>query len=165
MLLITRMLWYLRRHLYSKVAFTILEMLLVIAILGTLAAIVIPVYGEYVDEARKVRAMVEIRTIETLIERYERAHGDLPVSLDVIEELTLEDPWGTPYQYLKIRGSRRGHAQGARKDKFMVPLNTDYDLYSMGKDHDSRPPLSAAKSWDDIIRAADGEYVGVASEF
>jgi general secretion pathway protein G len=52
-----------------------------------------------------------------------------------------------------------------RKDRFLVPLNSDYDLYSMGKDGDSRPPLTAQMSRDDIVRASDGAFVGLASDF
>ena len=159
--------WYWREHPGRTVAFTIIEMLLVMALLMTLAAIVMPMYSTYVDEARMLRAMTEVHTIETFIERYERNHGDLPASLDALEDEMQDDPWGTPYQYLKIRGEEiKGKApQGARRDKFLVPLNTDYDLYSMGKDGDSRPPLTAKVSRDDIVRAADGEYVGLASGY
>ncbi len=59
----------------------------------------------------------------------------------------------------------RGHPSGARKDRFLVPINCDYDLYSMGPDGETTAPLTAKKSRDDIIRANDGAYVGPASEF
>ena len=55
-----------------------------------------------------------------------------------------------------------GHA---RKDRFLVPINSDFDLYSMGKDGQSVSPLTAQKSHDDIIRANDGGYYGLASNF
>jgi general secretion pathway protein G len=53
----------------------------------------------------------------------------------------------------------------ARKDRFLVPLNTDYDLYSDGPDGKTASPITAAPSQDDIIRASDGSYVGVAADF
>jgi len=53
----------------------------------------------------------------------------------------------------------------ARKDKFLVPLNSTYDLYSKGKDGQSKLPLTAKASKDDIIRASDGAFIGLASEF
>ena len=53
----------------------------------------------------------------------------------------------------------------ARKDRFLVPINSDYDLYSMGPDGGSVPPLTAALSRDDIIRANNGDYFGLASGF
>ncbi|MEW6683930.1 MAG: hypothetical protein AB1451_13595 [Nitrospirota bacterium] len=53
----------------------------------------------------------------------------------------------------------------ARKDQFLVPLNSTYDLYSMGPDGDSKPPLKAKMSQDDIIRANDGQYIGLAADY
>ncbi len=52
-----------------------------------------------------------------------------------------------------------------RKDRFLHPINSDYDLYSMGKDGESVEPLTAKKSHDDVIRANDGGFVGLAVEF
>jgi general secretion pathway protein G len=47
-----------------------------------------------------------------------------------------------------------------RKDRNLVPINSDYDLYSLGPDGETRPPLTAGPSRDDIARAADGSFVG-----
>jgi general secretion pathway protein G len=58
-----------------------------------------------------------------------------------------------------------GSSSQPRKDRFLVPINSDYDLYSMGPDGASAPPLTAKASHDDIIRASDGAYVGVAENF
>jgi len=52
-----------------------------------------------------------------------------------------------------------------RKDRFLTPINSDYDLYSMGPDGESNEPLTVPVSRDDIIRASDGAYVGVAENF
>jgi general secretion pathway protein G len=46
-----------------------------------------------------------------------------------------------------------------------VPLNSDYDLYSSGPDGESRSPLTAAPSRDDIVRANNGGYIGLAGEY
>ena len=53
----------------------------------------------------------------------------------------------------------------ARKDGNLVPINTNYDLCSFGKDGKSKAPLRAKDSHDDIIYANDGSYIGPASEF
>ena len=50
-------------------------------------------------------------------------------------------------------------------DKFLVPLNGDYDLYSMGADGETKKTLSAPASYDDVIRALNGGYIGLASNF
>lgn len=64
-------------------------------------------------------------------------------------------------------GSGTGNADRGkpRKDRFLHPINSDYDLYSMGKDGESVEPLTAKKSHDDVIRANDGQFVGLATEF
>jgi general secretion pathway protein G len=46
-----------------------------------------------------------------------------------------------------------------------VPINTDFDLYSKGADGDSVAALTAAKSRDDVVRAANGAFIGLASHF
>jgi general secretion pathway protein G len=53
----------------------------------------------------------------------------------------------------------------ARKDRFQVPINSDFDLYSMGPDGQSMPTLNAPVSRDDILRANDGAFYGIAEEF
>jgi general secretion pathway protein G len=47
----------------------------------------------------------------------------------------------------------------------LVPVNSDYDLYSMGPDGDSKPPFTAKASRDDIVRASNGSWIGPVSEF
>ncbi|MGD9272343.1 MAG: hypothetical protein PVH08_14815, partial [Syntrophobacterales bacterium] len=55
-------------------------------------------------------------------------------------------------------------AKGKGKGKGS-PLNSDYDLYSMGTDGMSAPALTNDVSQDDIIRADDGAYTGLAAEY
>jgi general secretion pathway protein G len=52
-----------------------------------------------------------------------------------------------------------------RKDRFLVPINTFFDLYSMGKDGQSVSPLTAQASRDDVIWANDGAFIGRASDY
>lgn len=143
--------------------FTLIELLIVMAILMTLSAIAISRTLAAVDRARYARAVSEIRSLEREILAYQVRTDNLPANLDAIGRGNLLDPWGNPYQYLNfdlVKGKGP-----MRKDRFLVPLNTEYDLYSMGKDGTSRPPLTAKASWDDIIRANDGGFVGLASEY
>ena len=46
-----------------------------------------------------------------------------------------------------------------------MPINTDFDLYSMGPDGKSVAPLTAAFSQDDVVRANDGSFIGVAKDY
>lgn len=52
-----------------------------------------------------------------------------------------------------------------RKDRNLVPINSFFDLYSMGKDGQSRPPLTAPVSQDDVIYANDGAFIGLAEDY
>ena len=52
-----------------------------------------------------------------------------------------------------------------RKDKNLHQLNTDFDLYSSGKDRDSKRPLNAKASRDDIMRANNGAFIGLAEDY
>ena len=47
----------------------------------------------------------------------------------------------------------------------MVPVNSDYDLYSMGADGDSQTPFTAEASQDDIVRCGNGSYIGLVSNY
>lgn len=148
--------------------FMIIELVIVFAIIGTLAAIAIPAYAKYRYKAQLAMVITEIRILEKEIENYAAEHGEFPDSLADINMDLIEDAWGNSYRYLKIDGedlNSSGKDQQMRKDHFMVPVNSDYDLYSMGPDGRSKAPFTAKDSRDDIVRANDGKYVGLASEY
>jgi len=143
--------------------FTLVELLIVIAILGTLSGIAIPLYNYQIEKARIIRAIAEIRILEKEITLYEIDSRDLPDKLKDIGRKGFLDPWGKKYKYLNF-ANVKGKGK-MRKDRFLVPLNSDFDLCSKGRDGKSKPNLAAKVSYDDIIRANDGEYVGIASEY
>ncbi len=151
------------RKLVTSIGFTLLELLVSLAIVAILSAIAIPLYAEYVEKARVVAAIADIRNISLTIATYNLDNDGYPQSLAEVGYKTFRDPWGSPYQYLNIQ-TAKGKGK-LRKDRFVVPINTDYDLYSMGKDRNSVPPLTAKASRDDIIRANNGAYIGLASDF
>lgn len=141
--------------------FTVVELLIVVAIILTVAAIAVPHLVSALDQARYARAVSDIHVLQDAITSDYVNNGVYTDSLASLGYGSLLDPWGNPYQYLN-HATMKGNGQ-ARKDRFLVPLNDDYDLYSMGKDGASAPPLTAKSSQDDIIRANDGSYVGLAS--
>jgi len=150
--------------------FTLIEILTVIAILGTLAALALPAYSKYIEKAKVTRTIAEIKTLSTEIDCYASDHGgSFPTTLNAINRGTLLDPWGNPYQYLNYATVAHGHGHGGgghiRKDRSLHPLNSDYDLYSKGKDGKSAPPITAQISQDDIIRANDGRFIGLAANY
>ena len=107
--------------------------------------------------------MGDVHTIGGQIQAFEILNGRYPDTLDQVGYGDNRDPWGNPYQYLNFDDAKGKGKQ--RKDRFLVPINTFFDLYSMGKDGSSVSPLTAKQSQDDIIWANDGEYVGPAADF
>lgn len=141
--------------------FTVIELLAVVAIIGALATIAIPQIQASVEKAKVARAIGDIRAIQTDLD----GQDSLPDNLGAVGRSGLTDPWGNPYQYLRFAAKAHGPPAGARKDRFLVPINSTYDLYSMGADGSSTAALTAKASRDDIIRANDGGYIGLASKF
>jgi general secretion pathway protein G len=179
----------------------------VLGIVGIVVAMAANSYRSYVERARVVRAVVEIKNLATELQGILATRGSLPATLAAGGLGGPRDPWDNPYRYLPLldeklpgvgAGSSSGSAGGGgpgggaggsgasagsggggpggggggggpagqpRKDRFLVPINTDFDLYSMGRDGESVPALTAAKSRDDVVRAANGSYIGLASRF
>ena len=143
--------------------FSLVELLLVLAIIGTLAAISLPLYATALRQARTARAIGDIKAIGTDIMMFQMTTGSLPNSLAEVGREKFRDPWGNAYEYLSFVGLK-GKGQ-MRSDRFLVPLNSDFDLYSKGPDGKSARPLTAKDSRDDIVRANDGGFVGPASQY
>lgn len=141
--------------------FTLIEVLIVIAIIGTLSAIAVPNYLKYKNDAKVVVAITDIRLIEKQISVFVLDNGQLPANLNIVTNIPTNDPWGNPYRYLRIAG---GNPPGLRRNMSDNPVNTDYDLYSMGADGVSKPQFKFKTSQDDIVRAYEGSYVGLVSE-
>ena len=151
----------------STHGWTLIELMLVVAIVGTLAALGIPALERTINLARIARAIGDIEALQIDIVTFRSGADTLPVDLAAIGRAGMLDPWGTPYQYLRLEipGKKGPPVGSARKDRFLVPLNSDFDLYSMGKNKTSQPPLNPPASRDDIIRANDGGFIGLASKF
>jgi len=143
--------------------FTLVELLITIAIILTICAIAVPNLLAALEQARMAKAVSDIRAIGDEVEEYELVNNRYPTTLADINRDKFPDPWGNPYRYLNFAGTKGKGAM--RKDRFLVPINTFFDLYSMGKDGQSVPPLTAKVSRDDVIWANDGDYVGKASQF
>lgn len=145
--------------------FTLVELIMVVAIIGILAALAIPAYGAYITKAQIARTIAELRTLEKEITIYQTDEGHFPNTLQDIRRADLMDPWGHPYQYLNIAdGGIKGKGK-LRRDKAINPLNTDYDLFSTGGNGLFKTPLDATESLDDIVRARDGGFIDLAEKF
>lgn len=143
----------------------LLDLMLAVIIASLLIAVAVPAYDNFVDRAKVARAIEDIGTISVEIDRFFLRHKQqLPDSLnDLAMEIPL-DPWGAPYQYLNIVAAGPGKGDFRKYGK-LDPLNSDFDLYSMGNDGDSESPLSAKASRDDIVRANNGAFIGLGEDY
>jgi len=253
--------------------FTLLELMIVVAILAIIASIAIPQYRSALRSARIVKCKQELRTISQAIDMFLATNHRLPLTLYETEFGGRRDPWGMPYCYLNYSagagdgldwavrvglvdpsalvrnaaGRRDGRpvdgalrapqgpvpmgrgaiqtaplvhtaqtAQGPvvqtapvaavdpagtlnsafggqlsnadltdlarslgtrsmfagvvvdsvrRRDRYLFPLNTDYDLFSLGPDGLTATALNNPQSLDDVIRANNGGFFGVAADY
>ena len=226
--------------------FTLIEVMIAVAIAGILASLAIPTYTDFLYKARVARTVAELHGLAKELQGFALSTEQYPDTLAQIGRSTLLDPWGNPYQYYRINcgpvtigrlhqldlpdhssdgrivpvtthpngghilltvgtthtqalvqlvagsgsggsaggggssgsggasggggtggggGPPCGGIGGARKDRFLVPINSDFDIYSMGRDGQTVAPLTAPKSHDDIIRASDGGFYGLAAYF
>lgn len=137
--------------------FTLVELIMVVALIGILATLSIPAFNNYTNKTKTARAESEIRTLSTEISGYALDKGNSPATLADINRGGYLDPWKQPYVYNNIPSNG-----GALKDKLDVfPLNSDYDLYSKGADLNSSATGGLAINDDDIVRFNDGAFVGL----
>jgi general secretion pathway protein G len=94
-------------------AFTLVEMLLVITIIGILAALVVPKMVGRSEQARQAAAHADISSIKTALDAFEVDNGYYPKSLqDLFQQPSNaknwhgpyldnvpQNPWGNPYVY------------------------------------------------------------------
>jgi general secretion pathway protein G len=109
----------------SQRAFTLIEVLVVVAILGVLAAIVVPRIMDRPDEAKRVAAKADVNALVQALKLYRLDNGFYPSTDQGLGALVQrptsnpqppswkpyldrlpKDPWGTEYQYLNpgVRG-------------------------------------------------------------
>ena len=104
--------------------FTLIEIMVVVVILGILAALVVPNIMERPDHARRAAAKQDVRTLVNALKMYRLDNADYPSALSdlspYLEGRIPKDPWKRDYQYQK-----GGHRSGG---------NTKFDLYSYGVD-------------------------------
>ncbi|TXG79518.1 MAG: prepilin-type N-terminal cleavage/methylation domain-containing protein [Rhodocyclaceae bacterium] len=143
--------------------FTLIEIIVTLAIFGILATVAYSSYVEQIERSKRTKAISDIGTIQLAIMRYESSNGALPDALTDIDPKGFTDPWGNAYVYTDL--SAKGSAKDRRQDHKLNPINSDFDLFSPGKNGAWKKQITQKESLDDIIRARDGAFIGVAADF
>jgi len=137
------------------------DVLVALALALMVGSFAIPAFNGYLERARVSRAVSDIGTMSLRLHQWQRSGHTLPQNLGEAG-IAAVDPWGRPYVYLRAADASRSQL---RKDGELVPLNSDFDLYSLGPDGISALALPAASSRDDVVRAANGAFIGVAANY
>lgn len=132
--------------------FTLVEVMVVVVILGILAAVVVPKVMSRPDQARLVKAKQDIMSIENAMELYRLDNGVYPSTDQGLQALVSKptsdpvprqwkaggyvkrlpvDPWGREYQYLN------------------PGQHGEIDIFSLGKSGDSMSQMNVIGNWTD----------------
>lgn len=111
---------HLRKAIYNQKGFTLVELLVVVAIIAVLASAMVPKFQGYTNKARVSRTMADLATMKSIVEVYyaDEGKGFYPgINNDANTEGSIakvlqdkgvnwtgdeegvKDPWGTPYRY------------------------------------------------------------------
>jgi general secretion pathway protein G len=137
-----------RRLSRGATGFTLVELLLVLVILGILAALVMPKFTGRTEQARVTAAQTQIATFGTALDAFEVDTGSYPRGQDGLGQLLVQSSdvtgWRGPYLKSDIPLDPWGHAYVY---EFPGRLNpSGYDLRSAGPD-------GQANTADDIVNA------------
>ncbi|MSU48509.1 MAG: type II secretion system protein GspG [Opitutus sp.] len=137
-----------RARFRSRRAFTLVELLLVLVILGILAALVLPKFTGRTEQARTTAAQTQISTFGTALDAFEVDTGSYPRGQDGLNMLVIQPAdvpnWRGPYLKSDIPLDPWQHAY---LYEFPGKVNpSGYDIRSMGPD-------GQAGTADDIVNA------------
>jgi general secretion pathway protein G len=100
-----------RREALARGAFTLMEMMVVVAIIVVLVGASVPIYMNYAENSKIGRVKLDTRNLQGAVQAYSLTHGSFPNSLEdltqpdsetgkaVLTHDHLMDPWGQPYVY------------------------------------------------------------------
>ena len=154
----------------------LLELLVALVVASILATMGVAFYGSSgpncdnpnARQGPLMRAKIgqvtgDIGEIHMALAKFELSYNRYPDSLAEIGMDQKRDPWGNPYRYLVVFG--RQDVGPVRKDHNLKPVNSGYDIYSMGPDGATASPFTSTNGKDDIVMANDGDYFGLACQY
>jgi general secretion pathway protein G len=139
----------------SASGFTLIEVMVVVVILGILAAIIVPKVMDRPDTARITKAKQDIRAIESALSLYKLDNYNYPSTDQGLEALVKKpagspqpanwknggyldrlpiDPWGHPYRYLSpgVHGDVDIYSLGADGQPGGQGINSDIGNWTLG---------------------------------
>ena len=119
----------------AESGFTLLELLVVLAIMGMLAAIIAPQVIKYLGTSRTQTAKVQIQNVMSALELFRLDVGRYPSQQEGLEGLVVAPPtapnWNGPY----LKKDSALTDPWGRKYHYTVPgKHGDVDVYSLGSD-------------------------------
>jgi general secretion pathway protein G len=112
-------------------AFTLVEMLLVMTIIGILAAVVVARFGSAGKDARIKATRASIQGISTAVQAYEIDCGNYPTTLQALTHSSGEPNWKGPY----ISGAGGDVPADSWGTPFSyTPKENDFEVRSAGPD-------------------------------
>jgi general secretion pathway protein G len=112
----------------SKDGFSMIELMIVVAIMAVLATLTASNFSGFMDKAKVTKAQTDIQTLSTTLESYKLDNGNYPSSDEGLKKLlddgklkrkkdVLLDPWGNQYNY-----------------RFPGQTGESYEIWSYGAD-------------------------------
>jgi general secretion pathway protein G len=139
-----------RRSTKRSDGFTLVELLIVVAIIGMIAAIAIPNLINAVDKGKQKRTMADLHAIGTAVESYSVDHTYYPTASDSTALKATIDP-----VYIKAMPRVDGWAHPFQVDSAQL----SYTLYSQGKDGSGTDCAAGQTStFDDQICFSQGHF-------
>lgn len=153
--------------------FTLMNLLATLIILSILLVFGVPLLADsgidckdpnkrlgYFTRAKVANSIGRLGEVNLKMQMFELSHDRYPTSMAELDLSDPNDPWGNPYVFLN-HADVEGNGP-KRKNRNMVPVNSYFDVYSVGPDGQTATPFTSIPGGDDIVIANNGEYIGVA---
>ena len=143
-----------KRYLTNPRGITLIEMMVVIVILGILATVIFTRVSDRPEQARRTKAQVEIRELQTALELFKLDNGFYPTTEQGLDALVAQpttgkvpknypeagyldklpaDPWGSPYVYISpgMHGEYDLESYGADEEDGGEGKNEDVESWNL----------------------------------